>query len=144
MSFGVGDLGTVANLAWSVYKCCKGAPESFKHITMEVMALHAVLQETHECLSPCPRPSSKQASFGAIIQGCEEVLTDLQTLLNKYKSLGTQSKRTWDRMGWGTNDIGELRARLTSTIGLLNAYLRYVPGSCKYVMVLYKDTNGGI
>ena len=60
-------------------------------------------------------PSSKKA--------CDKVLGDLQSLVDKYERLGTQSKRTWDRIKWGNEDVAEIRARLTSTIALLTAYI---------------------
>lgn len=116
----------LGNLAWTVYKSCKGAPGSFQNISSEVLSLYALLQETREALSAHPLPASKQANLGTILGGCQGVLDDLQSLIEKYKSLGTQSKRTWDRLGWGTNDIAEIRARLTSSAGLLAAYLRRV------------------
>ncbi|MCJ1246454.1 hypothetical protein MMC30_003661 [Trapelia coarctata] len=101
MSFGfaIGDFIAVGNLAWTVYKSCKGAPGSFQNISSEVLSLHALLQETREALSAHPLPVSKQANLGIVLGGCQGVLDDLQSLIEKYKSLGTQSKRTWDRLG---------------------------------------------
>ena len=58
-----------------------------------------------------------------IKEGCEKVLIDLQNLVQKYESLGTQSKRTWDRMRWGNEDVAEIRSRLTSNISLLTAFI---------------------
>ena len=55
--------------------------------------------------------------------GCDKVLVDLQSLVKRYESLGTQSKRTWDRMKWGNEDIAEIRARLISSITMLNAFI---------------------
>jgi hypothetical protein len=46
----------------------------------------------------------------------------LQGLVEKYEILGSQSKRAWDRLKWSSNDIGELRVRLTSTTVLLTAF----------------------
>lgn len=53
------------------------------------------------------------------------MLEDLQELLKKYESLGTQSKRTWDRIRWGAKGIAELRARIISSIGMLGVFLRF-------------------
>lgn len=58
-----------------------------------------------------------------IKEGCKKVLIDLQNLVEKYESLGAQSKRTWDRMRWGNEDVAEIRARLTSNISLLTAFI---------------------
>ncbi|PVH84539.1 ankyrin [Cadophora sp. DSE1049] len=121
--FGVGDFIAVGKLAWSVYKSCKEAPESFNNISAEVLSLHAVLKEVEEALSEEPLTDSKQRSLATISNGCQSVLQDLQALVVKYESLGSQSRRTWDRMRWGSNDIAELRARLTSNTMMLTTFL---------------------
>ena len=127
MSFGysVGDFIALGQLAWQVYKSCKDAPGSFRNISSEVLSLHAVLKEIEETLSSYALPESKKASLGTIRSGCQDVLGDLQSLVNKYESLGSQTKRTWDRLRWHSNDIAELRARLTSNTLLLTAFIRY-------------------
>jgi hypothetical protein len=127
MSFGysVGDFIALGQLAWQVYKSCKDAPGSFKNISSEVLSLHAVMKEVEETLSSCTLPQSKQASLVTITNGCKDALQDLQSLVDRYESLGLQTKRTWDRLRWHSNDIAELRARLTSNTVLLTAFLRY-------------------
>ena len=127
MSFGysVGDFIGLGQLAWQVYKSCKDAPGSFKNISSEVLSLHAVLKEVEETLSGCSLSQAKRANLVKITSGCQDTLRDLQSLVNKYESLGTQTKRTWDRMRWHSNDIAELRARLTSNTVMLTAFLRY-------------------
>ncbi|KAK0513111.1 hypothetical protein JMJ35_004097 [Cladonia borealis] len=97
IGFGVGDFVAVSTLAWNVYKSCKAAPGSFINISNEVLSLYAVLKEADE--------------------------TDLQALVDKYESLGTQSKRTWDRMKWGTENVTEIRSRLVSNTTFLTAYI---------------------
>jgi len=128
MSFGysLGDIIALGQLAWNVYKSCRDAPESFNNIATEVLSLQAVLKEVEETLSNYPLSQSKKANLATILNGCRSVLEDLQALVDKYESLGTQSKRTFDRMGWGTNDIAELRARLVSNVAMLNTFMRYV------------------
>jgi hypothetical protein len=127
MSFGfsVGDFIAVGNLAWQVWKSCKAAPESFKNISQEILSLHAVLKEFEEVLEDHPVAASKEPRLAAITKGCQDVLQDLQALVRKYESLGLQAKRTWDRLRWHSDDIDELRARLTSNTVLLTAYIRY-------------------
>jgi hypothetical protein len=128
MSFGysVGDFLAVGQLAWKVYKSCRDAPESFSNISGEVLSLHAVVKEVEETISDEPLSPSRQRSLATISLGCEGVLRDLQALVLKYQSLGSQSKRTWDRMKWGLNDVAELRARLTSNTVFLTAFMRHV------------------
>jgi hypothetical protein len=126
MSFGfsVGDFISLGQLAWQIYKSCKESPESFKNVSQEVLSLHAVLKEVEETLSGYPLSQSKEASLLTITRGCRDVLQDLQSLILKYESLGSKTKRTWDRLRWHSDDIAELRARLTWNTVLLTAYIR--------------------
>jgi hypothetical protein len=131
MSFGysVGDFIAIGTLSWEVYKSCKEAPGSFKDISSKVLSLHVVLKEAEETVFAHPLSTTKQERLKAVRDGCYQVLTDLDALLKKYQSLGTQNKRTWDplsRMRWGAEDIAQLRARLTSNTALLTAWVRCV------------------
>ena len=82
-----------------------------------------MLKEGEESLFTHPLPPIRAERLKLINEGCEKVLVDLQTLVEKYESLGTQSKRTWDRMKWGKEDLAEIRARLTSNVSLLTAFI---------------------
>jgi hypothetical protein len=121
--YGVGDLLAIGTLAWKVYKSCKGASESFRDISSEVLSLHVVVKEAEDIVFAQTLPLAKQEQLRVVGDGCRHVLEDLDNLVKKYQSLGTQSKRTWDRMRWGAEDISELRARLTSHIGILTGLL---------------------
>jgi len=98
--YGVGDIIAIANLgvqAWKVYKKCKAALEIFRNISTEVLSMHDVLKEVEEALDdhPHPLPQSKLDGLNYILAGSRDALSDLEALLGKYESLGTQSKRTW-------------------------------------------------
>jgi hypothetical protein len=124
LGYGVGDFIAVGTLAWNVYKSCKGAPESFGNISSEVLSLHAVLKEAEETVFAQPLSPQKQERFKPVGDGCRRVLEDLDQLIKRYESLGTQGKRTWDRMKWGTEDIAELRLRMISNTGLLSMWIK--------------------
>ncbi len=126
MSFGfsVGDFLTLGELAWKVYKSCREAPESFGNLSQEVLSLQALLKEVEEAYSRQTLSRGQKERLAAVRDGCRSVLEDLQLVINEYESLGTQSKRTWDRMRWGNEQIAELRARLTSNIAILTAFIR--------------------
>ena len=85
--------------------------------------MHAILKEGEEILFTHPLPTARVERLNIIKEGCEKVLIDLQHLVQKYENLGTQSKRTWDRMKWGNEDVAAIRARLTSNISLLTAFI---------------------
>jgi hypothetical protein len=127
MSFGysISDFVVLGQLAWKAYRSCKDAPESFENISHEVLSLHVLLKEIEENLSAQTLTPTRQARLKTIGDGCRDVLEELQNLVDKYESLGTQSKRTWDRMKWASTNIAELRSRLTSNTLLLTAFIRY-------------------
>ena len=124
--FGVGDFITVGTLAWTVYKSCKAAPESFKNIHLEVLSLQALTKEAEETVFKTPLTPERQARLAVVKDGCMAVLTDLDALVQKYESLGTKSKRTWDRMRWGNEDVDEIRARLNTHVTMLAAFIRSI------------------
>src|ERR1700733_15560938 len=107
--FGVGDFIAIGTLALNLYKSCKEAPESFGNISSEVLSMHIVLKEVEEEVLARPLAPTKQERLEAIGEGCHLVLNDLDNLVKRYQSLGTQSKRTWDRMRYSMEDITELR-----------------------------------
>ena len=82
-----------------------------------------MLKECEETLFTGASPPANAERLEVIKEGCDKVLVDLQNLVEKYKSLGTQKKNTGDRMRWANEDIAELRARLTSNITLLNVFI---------------------
>ncbi|PMD29363.1 hypothetical protein L207DRAFT_394586, partial [Hyaloscypha variabilis F] len=50
MSFGysVGDFVAIGQLAWTVYKSCKGAPGEFQELARELSTLHTILHELED------------------------------------------------------------------------------------------------
>ncbi|KAL9088474.1 MAG: hypothetical protein Q9165_006198 [Trypethelium subeluteriae] len=47
-----------------------------------------------------------------IFEECYHVLQEIQYALDKYKSYGTRSQRTWDWMGYGLEDVKRLKGTL--------------------------------
>ena len=90
---------------------------------MEVLSLHAVLKEAEETLSTSPLLPVRAERVKVVKDGCNKVLVDLQSLVEQYQNLGTQSKRTWDRMRWCNEDIAEIRGRLTASVTMLTAII---------------------
>ncbi len=82
-----------------------------------------MLKEGEETLFVSPLSPERAERLKVIKEGCDKVLVDLQRLVEKYESLGTQTKRTWDRMKWGKEDIAEIRTRLISNIAILTAFI---------------------
>ncbi|KAA8902680.1 hypothetical protein FN846DRAFT_74787 [Sphaerosporella brunnea] len=131
MSFGysVGDFVTVSQLAWKVYAQYRDAPKQFRDVASEVRSLHAVLKQTEAFLAG--NAAAAAAAGGAdggggdlriILDGCREVFTEAQALLQKFESLGTGRKKARDRLKWTQSEIAELRSRIVSNVGLLTAF----------------------
>jgi hypothetical protein len=131
MSFGysVSDVLSVANTCWMVYKKCKGSSGEFKDVAVEVSCLHSVLKETEEVLSEENLSNQQQARLKPLKDGILDLLKELERRLEKYESLGTQSKRALDRIGWAMEGgVAELRQKLISQTTLLDAFKnRWVP-----------------
>ncbi|KAL8754606.1 MAG: hypothetical protein Q9199_004217 [Rusavskia elegans] len=124
MSFGysVIDFVAVGQPAWSAYKSCKEALESFANVSLEVLSLHAIVKEFGDSLTRNTLPSFQLAGLKSLTEGCRKVLDDLQIIIDRHHSLGSKSKRTWDRLAWGKESINELRSRMISNTLLLNAF----------------------
>ena len=124
MSFGfsVGDFLSVGQLSWKVYKKCKDSSGNYVELSTEVGALHNVIKETEELLSQQSLTPQQETRLQACQQGCVDALNDLDRILVKYESLGTNSRRTFDRMGFGTQDMNEIRLRLISNVSMLDAF----------------------
>ena len=89
---------------------------------MEVANFKLVLDEVQDSISERELDQPKRIDLAGLIDGCNGVLDDLQSLLNKFKSLATQSWRTWDRHRWGQEPINTIRTRLISHTNLLNTF----------------------
>ena len=124
MSFGfsIGDFVTVSSLAWQLYKSCKDSSDDFKIVANDVVSLHIVLKEIEEQYKEQTLERSQQVHLATLTRNTRGVLKELETLLEKYDSLGTQSQRTWDRMRWGMEDVKRLREQLTSSTAMLSIF----------------------
>lgn len=103
----------------------KDAPEKFKTISMEVSSLGCVLEEAADTQLSQPLPPRRQARLQTILDGCISVLADLQYIVQRYHSLGTDEKSSWDRLRLGGEDIAEIRSRLVVNVMLLTSFRRF-------------------
>ena len=123
--FGVGDFVAVGTLVWTLYKSTKEAPESFRNIHLELLSLHAVIKETEETVFKYTLPSARESRLKAVKDGLDGVLSDLETLVEKYEGLSIKSRGfVWARMRWASEDITEIRSRLNTHVTLLGTFVR--------------------
>jgi len=118
---GIGELLTATRLAWTIYRDCRAAPHRFQALSEEVEALHIVLDSIKTIVLDKGLDLSRTDDLNRVSRGCTTVLTELEALIAKYKTLGTKRK-AWDRLRWGQEDIDLLRRRLTSNVSLLTAF----------------------
>jgi len=128
----VGQFLGVTRLAWTVYNEYKDAPGDFKNLSDEIKSLHNIVSSdilTAKFRDP-NLPSEEKGRLREILQGCTNVLKDLDNVLTKYKRLGSPQGfglRNLDRVRWCQERIVELRARLTCNTTLLNTFVaRYL------------------
>jgi hypothetical protein len=93
-----------------------------------VIALHTVLKELEDELenpdSILNRSGASKASeLNILVRNCRSVLQSLNKLLIRYKSLGTSSKKTWDRVQFGTENLSDIREKLMSHTSSLTLFL---------------------
>ena len=74
----------------------------------------------------------QKAELKDTLQGCRNTLTALDQVLDKYDDLAPtpartglahKSRRLWKRLTFEPEDVSDLRSRLTSNIGLFNAFI---------------------
>ena len=125
VGYSVGDFAALEQLASKTFEACKeDAPEGFKDISQGVLVMHTWLSRIGGISSGAPLSAAQQSYLEDIRNGCGAILEDLQAILDRYKGRGKKSKRIWDRLGWGSNDIAELRSRLLSNTALMTAYVK--------------------
>lgn len=85
-----------------------------------IASLRAILEVSEENVqSSSPENVTR---FNTILAGCNEVLQDLQGLFTEYENLPTASQMTWERLDWRAGALAELKARLDTNVGLLEAF----------------------
>lgn len=106
----------------------KGASSEFEEISREVSTLHTAIKELQDEVenedSILNRAgSTKKNEVDDLIRHCRAVLQQLQRLVTRYKSLGTNSKRAWDRIKFGTEGVQDIREKLTFHTSAIQLFL---------------------
>ena len=128
--YGVGDIIAVSRLALKVYTAYKDAPDDYRNISDEVKSLHIIIEEATRHFDESTSLSNKKQEGGKeVLEGCQNVLKDLDALIDKYKALApananANTSQVFRRIKLGMEDIVTLRARLTSNTTLLNGFIQ--------------------
>ena len=92
---------------------------------MELDSLLCVLDEAAETQLSHPLTAQRAARLNTILAGFSSVLRDLQYVVGKYQSLGTDDKSAWDQLKFGNEDISEIRSRLVMNMSFLTTFRRF-------------------
>ena len=123
--FGVGDIMTVSTLALKVYSVYKDAPDDYRNIADEVNSLHIITEDAAQHFESATLSNKKQQRGRGVLEGCQNVLKDLDALIEKYDALASaNTSQVFQRIKLGTEDIATLRARLISNTTLLNSFIQ--------------------
>ena len=131
----MGDIMVVSRLALKVIVAYKGAPGDYRNISDEVESLHIIIKKAAQHFKSTTLSDNSRQEGQKVLKGCQNVLEDLDTFMEKYNSLasssaGTSAGHVLQRMKLGasqvlgTEDIATLRARLTSNTTLLNGFIQ--------------------
>ena len=123
--YGVGDIIAVSGLALKVYTAYKNAPDDYRDIADEVQSLHVIINKAAQHFESTTLSKNSWQEGQVVLQGCQNVLEDLDSLIEKYNSLASAgSGQVLKRIKLGTEDIAMLRARLTSNTTLLSSFIQ--------------------
>ena len=128
MSFGVGigDVIKLIELTTQTYQGWKHACGNYAQVTADLHSLKIVLARLAEEISNPSSLSARPRDGLSDLQGftdrCQNVVARLNKIVTKYKSLGSNQQRNWDRLRLGNKGIKDLQEILTRQMTLLNAY----------------------
>ena len=123
--YGVGDIMAISGLALKVYTAYKDAPDDYRNIADEVKSLQIIINEAARHFGSTTLSNQKQQDGKEVLEGCRNVLKDLDALIEKYNALASANRsQVFQRIKLGTEDIVTLRARLTSNTILLNSFIQ--------------------
>jgi hypothetical protein len=129
MSFGFSiDFVSLLKLAKRTCDGCRSAPTHFGEAGKGAESIQAILSqiksEVENPESVIHRDENSEMRLCALTRNCEEVLTQLDSLVGKFRSLGTAKKKTWDRLRYPRKEILDIQGKLQLHETHLSAYLQ--------------------
>ena len=121
--WGVGDIIAISALAVKVYTAYQDAPDDYRHFSGEVRLLEVMINKAKKHFTSLS--DEKQMEGRLVLESCQTLLENLNSLVGKYKSLdATDNKLDWNRIKFFKEDIAPLRQRLISNTGFLSDFVR--------------------
>ena len=124
-----------------MYSAYKDAPSNYKHISKEVKSLEITINKAVQHFGNTTFSDNNRQLGQEALEGCQSVLEDLNSLIEKYNSLASTNKRqVFKKVKLGTEDIATLRARLMSNTISLNGFIQRFDSYSHLNYIVY-DTN---
>ena len=121
--YGVGDIMAISRLAVKVCTAYKDAPDDYRNISDEVVSLDIIIKKAARYFTTLSHDEQQEGQ--EVLKGCENVLKELDSLIEKYKGLDSANlSQVLQRVKFGGKDIVTLRERLISNTGLLNSFIQ--------------------
>ena len=120
--WGVGDIVAISQLAMKVYAAYKDAPDDYRHLSEEVLSLQIIIDRAVQQFESTTLSSNDRQHGQQVLKGCESVLEDLNSLIEKYTS--GKTRQAFKKVMLDSDDIAPLRARLISNTSLLNGFIQ--------------------
>ena len=106
----------------------KNASADFEEVAREVISLHCAVKEIEE---EAANPDSilsrsgdrKKTELANILNHCGTALSQLEGLLQKYKSLGTKHKKKWDTIRLSSEGLADARSKITFHTSTINLFM---------------------
>ena len=120
----VRDIIATSGLAFRVHATYKDTPH-YKHISEDVASLQVLIDKAAQHFKSDTITSDDRHYGQKVLKGCQGVLGELNSFIDKYKRLASMNKMlVLNRMKLGKEDITTLQVRLVSNTGLLNGFVR--------------------
>ena len=108
-----------------LFTAYKDAPYDYRNIADEVNSLHIIIEDAAQHFESTTLSNKKQKRGKKVLEGCQNVLKDLDALIEKYNALASaNTSQVFRRIKLGTEDIATLRARLISNTTLLDSFIQ--------------------
>ena len=123
----MGNIIAISGLAIRVHTAYKDAGDDYRPIFEEVATLQTLIDQVAQHFKSTTISSDNHLYGQNVLKGCQSVLQDLNSLMEKYKRLAFTNKRLvfkFTRIKLGTEDIVTLREKLISSTILLKGFVR--------------------
>ncbi|KAJ5600106.1 hypothetical protein N7450_001173 [Penicillium hetheringtonii] len=114
------NIVTIQPLAQSLYKSLFNSSDLFAQVRNELGLLVSVLNLTQEHTPKFQPDDPRLSELDDARDKCHDALRELVQLKDHFDDVGPQSQVTWERLGWGVEELVEIRTKLSIYIQALN------------------------